>query len=204
MLVVHLDLLSWPQCSLWHLSILHLGQLALWWLLFLFLFRLLDKSPNRQWQQFLSSAIYANLIIQVEKIEFAPYKLKLPVNTLMFLLPSSSQSNGTLKYNTNIVKFHHSCYWKALSIINKTTDISLISIARQNWSTANLVLSGQNQTRAGILHDRKMGCLDNAIFSGSTIALLFPVDFNTIMNMLELGSHASLHNATDEINPIVY
>ena len=127
--------------------------------------RQVSQIGNDNIQQFLSSAIRANLIIRVEKIEFAPYGLKLPANTLMSLPPSSNESNGTLEYITDIVEFHHNCRWEALSIVNRTAYISLISAAGQNWSTADLVLGGQNQTRAGMLHDRKMmGCSDSTIF----------------------------------------
>ena len=127
--------------------------------------RQVSQIDNDNIQQFLISAIRANLIIRVERIEFAPYGLKLPANTLMSLPPSSNESNGTLEYNTDIVEFHHNCRWEAPSIVHETRYISLISAAGQNWSTTELILGGQNQTKAGMLHDRKMmRCSDNTIF----------------------------------------
>jgi len=114
--------------------------------------RQISQIDGRNIEQFLNATIRANLIIRVEKIEFFPYGLKLPPNTLTSIPPSSSQSNGTLEYNTDIVEFHHSCRWEAPSIVNEN---AFISAAGKNWSTNLLILGLQNKARAGMLHDRE-------------------------------------------------
>ena len=114
--------------------------------------RQVSQIDNDNIQQFLNATIRANLIIRLEKFEFFPYGLKLPANMLMSIPPSSSQSNGTLEYNTDIVEFHHNCRWEAPSIVNEN---AFISAAGKNWSTSLLILGLQNISRAGMLHDRQ-------------------------------------------------
>jgi len=114
--------------------------------------------------QFLTSATRANFIVRQEKFEFAQvFGFKLPTNVLMSLPPPpSSNLNGTLEYNTDIVEFHHNCRWEAPSIVN-VSGLS-ISAAGQIWNT-DLILGGQGQTRPGMLHDGQiMGCSDGTTF----------------------------------------
>jgi len=115
---------------------------------------------NSNTQQFFTTIERANLIVRLEKTELTPFGFKLPANTLMSLPPPSSDSNRTLEYNTDIVEFHHNCHWEAPSIVNA----SGLSISGKIWSTT-LILGGQGQTRAGMLHDRRMmGCSDDTTF----------------------------------------
>jgi len=117
---------------------------------------------NSNFQQFLNPIERANLIVRLEKIELTPFGFKLPANTLMSLPPPRDKFNGTLEYNTDIVEFHHDCRWEAPSIVN-ASGLS-ISAAGQIWNTA-LILGGQGQTRAGMLHDMQMmGYSDDTTF----------------------------------------
>jgi len=127
--------------------------------------RQVSQVDNDSIQPFLNATVRANLIIRLEKLQLFPYGLKLPPNTLMSIPPSSSESNGTLEYNTDIVEFHHNCRWEAPSIVefhhncrwevsSIVNESAAIFAAGQNWST-KLVLGCQNQTRAGMLHDRE-------------------------------------------------
>ena len=124
--------------------------------------RQVSQIDNSNFQQFLTTIERANLIVRLEKIELTPFGFKLPANTLMSLPPPSSDSNRTLEYNTDIVEFHHNCHWEAPSIVN-ASGLS-ISAAGQIWST-ELILGGQGQARAGMLHDMQMmGCSDDTTF----------------------------------------
>ena len=124
--------------------------------------RQVSQIDNSNVQQFLTTVERANLIVRLEKIELTPFGFKLPANTLISLLPPRDKFNETLEYNTDIVEFHHICRWEAPSIVNAS--VLSISAAGQIWNT-ELILGGQGQTRAGMLHDMQMmGCSDDTTF----------------------------------------
>jgi len=67
---------------------------------------------NDNSKQFFITMERANLIIRLEKLELAPYGLKVPANTLISLPPPPYIFNKTLEYNTDIVEFHHNVIGK--------------------------------------------------------------------------------------------
>ena len=161
--------------------------------------RQVSQIDNSNFQQFLTTIERANLIVRLEKIELTPFGFKLPANTLISLLPPRDKFNETLEYNTDIVEFHHNCRWEAPSIVN-ASDLS-ISAAGQIWST-QLILGGQDQTRAGMPHNTQMmDVLMTLVFSGSSISPLslttVPIMMNTSTSAyLFIGGNSSFFNST--------
>ena len=123
--------------------------------------RQVSQINDGNFPQFFTSVTRATLVIKQEKSGLTQFGLKLPANT-MLSLPPSNEFHRALEYNTDIVEFHHNCRWEAPSIVN-ASGLS-ISAAGQIWNT-ELILGGQGQTRAGMLHDMQMmGCSDDTTF----------------------------------------
>ena len=109
--------------------------------------RQVSQITNGNVGQILTSSSRADLIVRLEKIELTPFGFKLPPHTLMSLPPHLDESNRTLEYNTDIVKFHHDCRWEAPSIFGLS-----ISAAGEIWSTT---LINGSQANAGTLQDKQ-------------------------------------------------